>query len=485
MAIGGGAAAAAAGVAVGATAANSPGRRKTFDEADDQEGLSTSMNGKAAQLDLSRASAASAKSGAGQQENTAIEVEYVDPDYYTSDEDEDQDEYDHRGRPVAAAAGGAAAAVGAKKKKDKKKGRGISKGLSKMFGKAQTSKKRDTDPAKVAAAAAAAAGAGAAIATHGDEAGTLTDEDESQSTADHAGDDVEEEPQVVRVPVVPGSEGWTVDEKNAHLQAMASKARDSYMYGKGSPPPSPKRGAAAHVSDGVPDDSSVPEDDYADWRPSEKRRFLQLLSQGMSPREAAREIKNARRGIDSADAESPQAGATADESGTPDDEAALDESGAVGDTAGRAVDADGEVEGEQAKTSTNPFNDDAPPRLPPPVRVPQSPLMATRPVPSRMRTSRRARPITPATMWRRSPRSSAFPWFPGPRGGPSTRRTPTCRPWPARPETATCTARARPLPRRSAVLQRTSVMGCPTTPRCRRTTTPTGGPARSADSCSF
>ena len=346
IAIGGAAVAGGVGAAAAATAASRG-------DNDDEEGLSTSINGKAAQLDLS-GTRGRGGGGTDQQENTAIEVEYVDPDYYSSDEDDDEDyEHNHRG---AAAAGGAAAAVAARKsksKKDKKKKGGLGKGLSKMFGKSKSKKggphddeekKDDVDPAKIAAtaaAAAAAAGTAAALATQGDEAGTLTDEDESQGTADHVGDADGVEAEVVRAPEAgqepfdetgkpSGSEGWTVDEKNAHLQAMASKARDDYMYGKGSPPPSPGRGAAE--ADGTPDDSSVPEDDYADWRPSEKRRFLQLLSQGMSPREAARNIKNARRGIEPGVSASPSAEAADSSEDVRVDEAA-EESEAVGDNA--------------------------------------------------------------------------------------------------------------------------------------------------------
>ena len=353
IAIGGGAAAAAA------TAASRNHRDNHHDDHDDEQGLSTSMNGKAAQLDLSGTRGGRGGRGGGgtdQQENTAIEVEYVDPDYYTSDEDDDEDyEYNHRGAAAAGgAAGAAAAARKAKSKKDKKKKGGLGKGLSKMFGgkskgkkvdphDADEEKKDDVDPARIAAtaaAAAAAAGTAAALAAQGDEAGTLTDEDESQGTADHVGGaeaEVVRAPEAGEEPGPSGSEGWTVDEKNAHLQSMASKARDDYMYGKGSPPPSPGRGAA--VADGTPDDSSVPEDDYADWRPSEKRRFLQLLSQGMSPREAARVIKNARRGIEPGDLASPSAEAAeaAGAAEIPEEEQvveAVDDSEVVDDKAG-------------------------------------------------------------------------------------------------------------------------------------------------------
>ena len=336
----GGAAAAGVGAAAAASRANA--------NDDDEEGLSTSMNGKAAQLDLS-GTRAGGGGGTDQQENTAIEVEYVDPDYYSSDEDEDEDyEYNNRGAAAVGGAAGAAAAVAAanksKSKKDKMKKGGLGKGLSKMFGKSKSKKvgphddeekKDDIDPAKIAAtaaAAAAAAGTAAALAAQGDEAGTLTDEDDSQGTADHVGGADGADAEVVRAPEAgqepfdetgkpSGSEGWTVDEKNAHLQAMASKARDDYMYGKGSPPPSPGRGAAD--ADGTPDDSSVPEDDYAEWRPSEKRRFLQLLSQGMSPREAARDIKNARRGIEPGVSASPSAEAA--EAAESPEEAQVDE----------------------------------------------------------------------------------------------------------------------------------------------------------------
>ena len=209
--------------------------------------------------------------------------------------------------------------------KKKRKGLGLGKagkGLSKrMFGKSKKKvghhdseeKKDEGDVAKIAAAAAAAAAVGTAAAVG---AASMQDrpddEEDSQGTADHV-DDLDEEPEVVRVPNDGlgrpfdenaaadkglGSESWNVDEKNAHLQAMADKAKDDYMYGKGSPPPSPERSRDA---DAFADDSSVPEDDYADWRPSEKRRFLQMLSQGMSPREAARAIKNTRRGVEQPD----------------------------------------------------------------------------------------------------------------------------------------------------------------------------------------
>jgi len=260
-----------------------------------------SYDERAAQLDLS------ATRSADQQENTAIEVEYVDPDYYTSDEEDTGEAGQYRSADAS---------------KKKRKGLGLGKagkGLSKrMFGKSKKKvghhdseeKKDEGEAAKIAAAvgAAAAVGTAAAVGAAGMQ-DRPDDEEDSQGTADHV-DDLDEEPEVVRVPNdglgLPfdenaaadkglGSESWTVDEKNAHLQAMADKAKDDYMYGKGSPPPSPDRSRDA---DAAADDSSVPEDDYADWRPSEKRRFLQLLSQGMSPRESARVIKNTRRGVE-------------------------------------------------------------------------------------------------------------------------------------------------------------------------------------------
>lgn len=219
-----------------------------------------------------------AKKMTHQQENTAIEVEFVDTDNEEGGDDADDDEDDLE---IVSPVTGEIATDSEKKKKKKK-------GMGKFFSKSKKSAKgakgadEGVSPMLVATAAAGATAAAAAVSPKGVDGDEMLQGTAAQHPADLSGLS-DEGPGVVSTSPTEDSKFWSVEERNARLAAMKSPSEDVFVNAASSP----------NAGDDA-DDASVPEDDYADWRPSEKRKFLQLLSQGMPPRDAARVVKDAR-----------------------------------------------------------------------------------------------------------------------------------------------------------------------------------------------